>query len=73
MNRKFEHAIAKQKFDVLKNLADGCDEPLKIGAIEAIRQVSKEESFHCLTTALRNPPPHIRAAAAIELNTLKNP
>jgi len=73
MNKKVEHAIAKQKFDVLKKLADGRDEALKIEAIEAMGKISGEESFNYLTTSLRNPSASIRGAAAVGLGALKNP
>ena len=73
MNKKIERAIAKQKFEPLKKLADGRDEALKIEAIEAMGQVSGEESFNYLTVALRNPSVSIRVAAAMGLGALKNP
>ena len=73
MNKKIEHAIAKQKFEPLKKLADGRDESLKLEAIEAMGQVAGEESFNYLTVALRNPSVSVRIAAAAGLGALKNP
>ena len=73
MNKKVEHAIAKQKFEPLKKLADGRDEALKLEALEAMGRIPGEESFNYLTVALRNPSIGIRAAAAAGLAVLKNP
>ena len=73
MNKKVEHAIVKQKFDVLKKLADGRDEALKLEAIEAMGKISGEDSFNYLTASLRNPSASIRGAAAVGLGALKNP
>ena len=73
MNKKVERAIAKQKFDKLRKMADGRDESLKLEALEAMGQVSGVESFNYLTMALRNPSASIRAAAAVGLAALKDP
>ena len=73
MNNKIEKAIAKQKFEPLKKMADGRDEALKIEAIEAMGQIAGEDSFNYLTVALRHPSVSIRTAAAKGLGVLKNP
>ena len=72
MNNKIEKAIAKQKFEPLKKMADGRDESLKIEAIEAMGQVAGEESFNYLTVALRDSSVKIRTAAAKGLGALRN-
>ena len=73
MNPKVERAIAKQKFEPLKKLADGRDESLKVEAIEAMGKIPGEDAFNYLTAALRGPSPSIRSAAAVGLGALKEP